>query len=474
MGATRKHFFLRSICLPLLTLLLVLSQASAAFAATFPDVQEGSRYYDVVEENASKGYVIGFDDGLFHPEVTLDRVQGALIFSRILMIDTSNLDEQYFKDVPKNYRFYKEVSGVARQGVIKGFPDGTFRLHEPLTRGQVALIIYRTFPAFQTIKNVNLPFTDAKGTVYEEAVGALYATGVTEGKSSTYFGVNDTIIRGDFLILLTKAMEVIHGDKTIKDVHITVNQDQSATISGHINNINLDGTEVVNIKVYPKGGTNHIVHVDAKPDAKQFFTTTTQPLAAGDYTAKVGVVGSKHTVSKDFTVTDTAAPAAVGISFKDIAVIDRVVDLLDLKTDLHILFTYGTTVPTGAEAGDILSYTISSDDYTITETVTLTQADIERGHVEVVLQTNALQNLLGGLLDDGLGGLLGGSLSDLLTIVPASNGEVMSAGLLDGGLLDLGELLGGVTNTLGGLLDGLLGGNDIDDEANTISKRKNY
>ncbi|WP_071396495.1 S-layer homology domain-containing protein [Bacillus tuaregi] len=474
----KKRSISRTIFLALFAAVLIFTQAMAASAATFSDVPESSDYYEVVEEIASKGYVKGFDDGDFHPEVLLDRVQGALIFSRILHTDTSNLTKQYFTDVPKEYRFYKEVSSIARDGVINGYTDGTFGLYDSLTRGQVAILIYNAFDEFKDFETDNGPFTDVDGTIYEEAVTALYNAEVTKGTSSTTFSPHKTIKRGDFLLLLSAALKAVNGEKEIANVKVNVNENQTATVSGKIKDFKLNGKELVNIKI--EQGDNQLVNVDVEPTASHNFSYTTSVLEVGDYTAKVSIVGSEKVKSVDFTVTDMIAPAAPGISFVGKSVVGDVVDLLDLKSDLTVRYTFTTEDARGAKVGDTLKYTVTSDSGKIEESVILTQQDINRGYVEDVIKTNALRNLLGGLLGgtvgDLTGGLLGGTVGGILgastnvsaaaaddtIIVESPSGEeiVTSAGLLDGllgGLLGNDGLLGGSGD--GGVLDtnGLLG-----------------
>lgn len=461
MDKSKKRSISRTIFLALFASVLIFTQAMAASAKTFPDVPKTSDYYSVVDEISDKGYVKGFDDGNFHPEVLLDRVQGALVFSRILLTDTDNLTKEYFTDVPKEYRFYKEVSGIARDGIINGYPDGTFRLYEPLTRGQVAILIYNTFDDLKSLEKVDIPFTDVKGTKYEDAVTALYAAGITKGISANEFGTSSTIKRGDFLLLLSKTLEFIHGDKEIKDVNVKVNDDQTATVSGHIKNFKLDGTEIVNIKVVSKADNGQKVNKDVKPDANQYFTFTTDFLPEGDYEAKVSVVGSKHTITKEFTVHDAGA-AGVSIALyngKDI--VGNVLDLLDLKTDLTVRYSFSTQGADGAKVGDKLTYTISSDKggTPVTKTIELKQVDIDRGYYEDVISANSLQTILGSVLGDTVGKLLGGGLLSTAStdvsaaaVIPAEEAVVTSAGLLD-----LGGLLGGITGTVGKVVGDVTG-----------------
>jgi len=50
---------------------------------------------------------------------------------------------QTFSDVPPDHIFYADIEKMAAQKVINGFPDGTFRPNNPITRGQAAAMFNR-------------------------------------------------------------------------------------------------------------------------------------------------------------------------------------------------------------------------------------------------------------------------------------------------------------------------------------------
>ena len=56
-------------------------------------------------------------------------------------IDTSKL--QLFPDVPQNHWAYAYVAQLAGNGIIKGYPDGTFGGSRPMTRYEFAAMLYR-------------------------------------------------------------------------------------------------------------------------------------------------------------------------------------------------------------------------------------------------------------------------------------------------------------------------------------------
>jgi hypothetical protein len=50
--------------------------------------------------------------------------------------------EMRFKDVEESRWSFKAIDYVTDKGYMKGFPDGTFKPGEPLTREQMAQVLY--------------------------------------------------------------------------------------------------------------------------------------------------------------------------------------------------------------------------------------------------------------------------------------------------------------------------------------------
>ncbi|MGC8972340.1 MAG: S-layer homology domain-containing protein, partial [bacterium] len=56
-----------------------------------------------------------------------------------------------FSDVPSTHWAYDAVNELAAKGLILGYPDGTFRGNNPLTRYELAMILSRLIPQLEKI-----------------------------------------------------------------------------------------------------------------------------------------------------------------------------------------------------------------------------------------------------------------------------------------------------------------------------------
>jgi len=91
-------------------------------------------------------YVIGYEDGTVQPLSYITRAEVATIFFRLLGDGTRAQHmtrTNSFSDVKAEDWFNTAVSTMAAMGVVNGYPDGTFRPNEKITRAEFAAIAAR-------------------------------------------------------------------------------------------------------------------------------------------------------------------------------------------------------------------------------------------------------------------------------------------------------------------------------------------
>ena len=57
----------------------------------------------------------------------MKRIDAALLLVRSLKLDTTNVQDVNFLDVPKTYRFYKEIAAITNAGIIQVNKTEPFR-----------------------------------------------------------------------------------------------------------------------------------------------------------------------------------------------------------------------------------------------------------------------------------------------------------------------------------------------------------
>jgi hypothetical protein len=171
----------------------------------FIDIPSTSQYYSITKYLYDRDVIAGYSDGKYRPANTLKRIDAALLLVRSLKLDTSNIQDVNFVDVPKTYRFYKEVAAITNAGIISGKQNGTlFDPNAPLTRAEMAVILQK---GFKLEGSAETPFTDVPEQSFAyNAISSLYANKITEGYGTLYKPA-DTVTRIQYAIFLYRALQ---------------------------------------------------------------------------------------------------------------------------------------------------------------------------------------------------------------------------------------------------------------------------
>ena len=92
----------------------------------------------LVDQNVISGYA----DGSFRPNENVTRAQFAKMLVLAAGWNVVTPATPSFNDVSSNYWAYGYIETAVSHGVISGYGDGSFRPGNPVTRGQVAKMIF--------------------------------------------------------------------------------------------------------------------------------------------------------------------------------------------------------------------------------------------------------------------------------------------------------------------------------------------
>ena len=107
----------------------------------FDDVPEGAWYAEPVNVMAKLGIVEGVGDNKFEPNREITRAEFTAMAMRFAEGETGG--KNIFSDVDEDDWFYDVVVDSIKYGWIEGYPDGTFRPQNLITREEVTTIVNR-------------------------------------------------------------------------------------------------------------------------------------------------------------------------------------------------------------------------------------------------------------------------------------------------------------------------------------------
>ncbi len=112
----------------------------------FPDVPHTHAHFDAITYLRAQGIVDGYPDGTFGPERGINRAEFTKIVvgARFTPEEIAVCTTVSFPDVAADAWYVTYLCTARREGIIGGYPDGTFGGGKPVTFAEAAKILVRT------------------------------------------------------------------------------------------------------------------------------------------------------------------------------------------------------------------------------------------------------------------------------------------------------------------------------------------
>ena len=107
----------------------------------FTDIADTHWAYSYISRVYNAGLMVGESDTIFAPNQTLSRAMLASILYRMAN-EPDVTDSSPFSDVSAGQWYTNAVIWAEKNGIVVGCGDGTFQPNAPVTRAQVAVMLY--------------------------------------------------------------------------------------------------------------------------------------------------------------------------------------------------------------------------------------------------------------------------------------------------------------------------------------------
>ena len=173
-------------------------------SAAFTDVEENVWYHEGIDFMVRNGYMNGVAADTFDVEGSLTRAQLVTILYRIAGEPETSAAIP-FADVADGQWYTKAIVWAAENGIVKGVNETTFAPNDPITREQIAVILYRYAHEENTEDGKLTSFPDAKyiSSYALEAMNWAVARGLINGSDGKLLP-QDTATRAQIAVILAR------------------------------------------------------------------------------------------------------------------------------------------------------------------------------------------------------------------------------------------------------------------------------
>ena len=175
---------------------------------------QGTEAQQEVREH--KAYIFGYEDGSVRPMGNITRAEAATMVARLMNYDLTDNSKPNFTDT--NGWYNASINAVVKAGIMKGYENGSFKPDAPISRAEFAQLI----KGIDKANSGDVPFRDVKGHWAQEAIAQAYANGRISGYPDGTFRPNQKITRAEAAKILNSVFERAVYEAGLDGVHADV------------------------------------------------------------------------------------------------------------------------------------------------------------------------------------------------------------------------------------------------------------
>ena len=170
-----------------------------------------------VEQVKAISYIKGYPDGTFKPQDNVTRAEAAQMFATLLNGGTNFGTSSMTKFSDANDDWYsKAINYVVAKNLISGYPNGTFKPNESITRAEFAQMISGYV---KNEKKTSSDFQDVKDHWAKDAIDKLYGNKNVNGYPDGSFKPNAKITRAEAVTILNSVFNRNTNKNSLNNVN---------------------------------------------------------------------------------------------------------------------------------------------------------------------------------------------------------------------------------------------------------------
>ena len=119
----------------------IIFASGTVFASGYTDVARGTKIDEAVSFFEDMGLIEGYSDGMFRPDMVVNRADFAIMLAAILGYGGEEYNREHFSDVPKSSEAFGSIEYLYSKGLIEGTKEGIFSPDEKITGTQGAKML---------------------------------------------------------------------------------------------------------------------------------------------------------------------------------------------------------------------------------------------------------------------------------------------------------------------------------------------
>ncbi len=175
--------------------------------------QAGNKAFSLTQPTA--GYISGYPNGTFRPASSVSRAEAATMLAKFVVVNKPV--KASVKDLPADRWYSESMKTLISAGLLSGYEDGTVRPDRTMTRAEMIALIVR----MKSLASQPATYTDLSvGHWAYQMIGSAQAAGIVSGYPDGSFKPDQEVSRAEMVAMINRAFayEGSGGDRTFTDL----------------------------------------------------------------------------------------------------------------------------------------------------------------------------------------------------------------------------------------------------------------
>ncbi|MDU5806549.1 MAG: S-layer homology domain-containing protein [Peptoniphilus harei] len=179
--------------------------------------------------NTHDQYIFGYPDDTIRPDGDMTRAEAIAVVARLQKLDLSDKSSKIYKDTKADMWYNGAINAAYREGYLLEKEGENIRPNDKITRAELAELISH----IDKKNNAIAPFEDVKGHKFEAAINQAYGNERIKGYPDGTFKPDNTITRAEVATMLNKLYDRYPDEKFIDANQNAVHNYKDMSYKGH-------------------------------------------------------------------------------------------------------------------------------------------------------------------------------------------------------------------------------------------------
>lgn len=179
--------------------------------------------------NMHDKYIVGYPDDTIRPDGDMTRAEAIAVLARLQNLDLSDKSANIYKDTEENLWYNGAINAAFKAGYLLEKEGENVRPNDKITRAELALLISHVDKKNSAVA----PFDDVKGHKFEAAINQAYGNERIKGYPDGTFKPDNPITRAEVATMLNKLYDRYPDEKFIDANQDAVHNYKDMSHKGH-------------------------------------------------------------------------------------------------------------------------------------------------------------------------------------------------------------------------------------------------